>query len=228
MHDEIEKVQFYLQKNIKKVIERKQGKYLEPCTFYDTITLKDSHNTYLLYWYIPNIKAFYYDDCKSRDKNLLSGSMLLTKDKNGQTMGVVYKKYKAQKEDTILWLEGMNVFTPHFFSRYRERMNLTNLSVMDLIATFSARNLNYFCQLDYNQIVLEKDRLENGDATAVKDGIMLGEGETKTLNGKDVLVVKSRTFLSINELKEDQASKNPSRKYVLEKAQEMFRKFNNL
>lgn len=226
MFSESDKIEYYLRKNLTKVTSLKQGRYIAPHYFYDIIKMPKSNNTYMLYWNIPDFEAFYYDDYKIREKNVCCGAILLVQDKKGRQHGITYKRYKVQVKDTFGLVDGLYIFSPHFFSRYRERFEIPQeVKSNDNLAAFAARNLNYFFYLDYNEMVLEKDRQENGVAIAVKDGIILGDMESMTVDGKPLTVTRARTFLKDNNLKDDQAELNPTKEDVLEAAKQMFKRY---
>ena len=143
MFAESEKIEFYLQKKLEKVTTLKAGHYLPPNIFYDVVTLPKSNNTYLLYWLLGDCERFYFDDNKSREKNMCCGSVLLVPDKRGQQYGMVYKRYKMFFGETAPYVDGLTIFTPHFYSRYRERFGLPpDMKTIDCLTTFSVRNLN--------------------------------------------------------------------------------------
>lgn len=227
MFSESEKTEYYLQKKIDKVISGKEGFCVEPSSFYDIVTMPKTNNKYLLYWRVGNMNALLTSSNKNMEKYLVSGSMLLLNDQKGQQYGITYKRYKSYDQEEVQLVDGINVFTPHFFSRYRERfVPDKNIKAIENIALFAARNLNYFVHLDYNGMVLPQDRKENGAAVSIRDGVILGAFEMMTVDGKPVEIMKARTFLNKQSLKEVQSSLNPTKQDVYRNAREMFKKYN--
>ena len=227
IYDESEKVEFYLKKNIKKVFLGKQGRYISPNIHYDIVTMPNTHNQYLLYWNIPDPEAFYFGNCALKEKNSLSGSALLLKDNEGKQHAITYKRYKTFVNKQLFWTDGLHTFTPHFFSRYRERMDIeSRASINDVIAAFCARNLNYFVEVDYNEMILPKDRKENGALYAIKDGIMIVERTWPEVDGRKILLEEVKTFLSGHNLKIDQTDHVPSKEDICNYAREVFKKYN--
>lgn len=198
MHSERERVDYYLRK-----LQRKALNYLSktpaPCQYTETITFPDTKNTYLLYYHCSNEYERIHGSC-------FFGNLLLLNDKDGhriaiRLMTISERTGKIQgKRDTL------QVFTGHFFSRYRERFSdLGGLQTNEFIAAFAGRNMGYMYQLDYKKMVLKKNWEKNGCVWGVEDGFLFGENSWEDMGvyGK-VLVVKHKTFLSERDLKDDQ------------------------
>ena len=227
MYEESEKVEYYEKKMLPKVASLKSGKYIEPYYFYDIVTIGKTNNTYLLYWNISDPQQFYLDGCTAKDKYCLHGNVLLIKDDKGQQHAIAYKNYKAVVvNNNTQRMHGLNVYTPHFFSRYRERFEQpAEYTATDLIAVFSARNLNYTYGLDYNEMVLEKDRIKNGYAGAISDGVVLGEQFFTTAGDKQLFVVKNKTFLGNKNLKKNQSGNVPTKDEIVNLSKRIFKEY---
>ena len=101
----------------------------------------------------------------------------------------------------------LQVYDGHFFSRFRERMKLSStLSTNEVIATFFGRNGGYFTKLNYEDIVLKKNRHKGNSAWGVDDGVILSEEH----NMGRFWVFIHNTFLSWPDLKPSQADATPS------------------
>lgn len=198
MHDERERVDYYLKKHQRPALKT-LAKTPAPCYYSAQVTFDDTKNTYLLYYYCAN-------EHERRKGNCFYGSLLLLDGKDGHRIAIRLMTISERtgafpgKHDTL------QVFTGHFFSRYRERFSsFGGLGTSALIVTFAGRNLGYMCKLDYEKMVLEKNRTPNGCVWGMDDGFSFGENEWIDMGvyGK-VLVVKHKTFLGEDDLKDDQ------------------------
>lgn len=200
LKDEKEKVLYYLEKNKPKARKAILGFKTIPAWYTDTITFPKTRNTYLLYYYC--LRRSELNDVG------FTGCPLILNDNKGRLIAINYRhmKVKGDGHDEVIW--ALQVYSGHFFSRYRERMGLSSsLSVNDVIATFFGRNAGYFYALDYNEIVLDKNKYKSNSAWAVDDGVLLSE----EMDLGDFWVYKHNTFLSRNELKSDQMKATPER-----------------
>lgn len=224
IYAESEKVNYYLQKNLKDVLYEKRGKYIGPNSYYDLVTMKDSNNRYLLYWHITDIEDLYKNGFRTAEKNILYGPVLLLNDKDGKLHAISYKRYKMFLDNQLIWMDCLYTYTPHFFSRYKERYGLPKeMTNIDVIGYFSNRNLNFMRQLDYNEISLPKNRIENGTAFSLIDGVSLAEITHQVIDDKPVMIVNNRTFLSKDILKENQAKQVPTKEENIEWARKAFK-----
>lgn len=197
MSDEHDTVLYYLHKYEKQAF--KQFKQSDvPCLYSKEITLPKSGNKYLLYYYMLNEQEKLHGSCTF-------GNVLLLNDDRGQINAIRLMKVREARNETIKNQDTLHFFTAHFFRRYRERFTaFGNQSTLDLIGTFCGRNLGYLHQLNYNDIVKEKNRQEDGAAWGIDDGFILGQSEWVDMDGKKVLVARHRTFLGRYNLKESQ------------------------
>ena len=200
MRDEKEQINYYILKNAKKVQKEFYYSQKLPCWIYKTITLPKTNNTYLIYYYAMNRRECDTGSC-------FIGSVLLLNDNEGRRWAIALRTFREIKKNLGI-IDSLQIFTGHFFSRYKERYPyMKDLPTLDLIATFFGRNGGYFAELDYDELVLKKNRQENGSAWGVDDGITLGiNSNTELPNGKLLYVTQHNTFISREMLKENQAS----------------------
>lgn len=205
--DEQVKVHYYLQKNANKMNKQLRSAKSIPVWYCETITMPKTNNTYLLYYYAATKGEVITGSC-------WSGAPLLINDENGHRVAVMLRKMtesdpRAKTETKYMSLQ---VYSGHFFSRYRERMNLSaSLSSNDVITAYFGRNEGYFSELDYDKIVLEKNRHKGNSAFGIDDGVTLAE--VTRLDG-GLVVFKHNTFLSRSELKDSQEEATPSREMM--------------
>lgn len=203
MRDERERTRYYLRKNLKKMEKRMRSARSVPVWYCETIKMPKTNNTYLLYYYAltwPEVKA----------GSCWFGAPLLLNDENGYRVAIMLRPMTERDfqtgEDKAY--DSLQVYSGHFFSRYRERMGFSaSLSTDELFSSFFGRNEGYFAELDYDKIVLEKNRHKGNIAFGIDDGVTLAE---KTVLDSGVRIFKHNTFLSRNELKENQEEAVPS------------------
>lgn len=207
LRDEREAVRYHLRKNEKYMEKRMRSARTVPVWCCDTITMPKTGNTYLLYYYAATWGEVSTGSC-------WSGAPLLVNDENGRRVAFMYRYMSERDTETKAEIayDTLQVYSGHFFSRYRERMGLPDrLSTNDVIATFFGRNEGYFAELDYDEFILEKNRHKGNRVYGVDDGVTLAE-VTKLDSG--VMVFKHNTFLSRNELKGNQVGATPSREHL--------------
>lgn len=205
--DEREKVRYYLLKNEKGIFRKFRETQKTPVWYHDTVTMPKTRNTYLLYYY-----AMYHRE--AADNYCWKGAPLLVNDEKGHLVAIMLRKMYETDSDTdeTVYFDALQVYSGHFFSRYRERMAMPDsLSTNDIIANFFGRNEGYFARLDYDAIVLEKNRHKGTSAFGIDDGVTLAE-ELFLPGG--LRVVKHNTFLSRRELKDSQDAATPDRDYM--------------
>lgn len=203
MLDERERVRYHLQKNAKKMDKLLRSARTVPVWYCETLTMPKTSNTYLLYYYALNrgevVSGSYW-----------KGAPLLVNDENGHRVAIMFRKMKECRVGTNKEVpyESLQVYSGHFFSRYRERMNFpSNMTTNEVVTSFFGRNEGYFAKLDYDQFVLEQNRHKGNRAFGVDDGVTLAE---ETILDSGVRVFKHKTFLSRRELKSSQERATPS------------------
>lgn len=202
--DEREKVRYYLRKNTKKMDRLLRDAESVPVWYCETITMPRTNNTYLLYYYAATIGEVMTGSC-------WSGAPLIMNDENGHRVAIMLRGMAEKNPITNSETKYMSlqVYSGHFFSRYRERMGLSDkLSTNEVITAYFGRNEGYFAELDYEKIVLEKNRHKGNSAFGIDDGVTLAE--VTRLDG-GLVVFKHNTFLSRRELKDSQYDATPSK-----------------
>lgn len=203
LRNEREAVRYHLRKNEKYMEKRMRSARSVPVWCCDTITMPKTGNTYLLYYY-----ALTWNEI--RGGTCWNGAPLLVNDENGHRVAIMLRHMMERDTETKeeMSYDTLQVYSGHFFSRYRERMGLPDrLSTNDVIATFFGRNEGYFAELDYDEFILEKNRHKGNRVYGVDDGVTLAE---VTVLDSGVRVFKHNTFLSRNELKGQQVCATPS------------------
>ena len=203
LRDEREAVRYYLQKNEKHIEKRMCSARSVPVWYCGTITMPKTSNTYLLYYYAAN-----WNEVKSG--SYWRGAPLLINDENGHRVAIMLRAMSERDTatKTEMAYDTLQVYSGHFFSRYRERMSLPDsLTTNDVIAFYFGRNEGYFAELHYDQIVLEQNRYKGNKAYGIDDGVTLAE---VSVLDSGVRVFQHKTFLSRNELKGNQVAATPS------------------
>ena len=198
MRDERERVEYYLRKGQKKAL-RTLSETPAPCYYYEKVKFSDTNNTYLLYYYCRNEYNRKHGTC-------IYGNILMTNTRDGKRIAVRLMTISEKTGRVKGKRDTLQIFTGHFFSRYRERFfSDDSKSTDEMITIFAGRNLGYMYELPYKDMVLEKNQTEKGCVWAMDDGFSFGENEWMDMGvyGK-VLVVNHKTYLSEDDLKDDQ------------------------
>ena len=202
--EEKDRVHYWVEKGAKKVWKQfKQSKTL-PVFANSIITMSKTNNQYLLWYYAMTRAEFEHETC-------FAGQTLITNDSNGNKVAVVMKTL-TDTNDRNKCVDSIQIFSGHFFSRYRQRYPyMKDLSTIDLMTSFFGRNGGYLMEVEYEKFTLEKDRVPFGSAWGLDDGVSLAMKRWIEISpSKKILVVRHNTFLTRNELKEDQLAVLPS------------------
>lgn len=206
MKREKEKVDYYLHKEKDKVFKKFNKDAKAPDVYYKTITMQESKNKYLLYYY-----AMTYNEV--RNNACFFGSLLMLNDNDGNLLTVGLRRIHVTDENfknCTNRLHSLYMFTGHFYSRYRERFLKTDVPTLELVATFSGRNMGYFNKLDYENMILDKNKQKDGAIYGLDDGLSIANEKVLDIDNCPVLVLKNKTFLSRDILKENQEKLSPS------------------
>lgn len=200
--DDMEKVLYYVNKEDAKALRMFKKEHKYPQWTYSIITLPDSHNQYLIWFYALNKKEV-------QDNYFWGGSCLLVNDKDGKR--IVYR-YRPQKDtDTGEVIESLQVYNGHFFSRYKERMKLPdNLNTFDVMTTFFGRNAMYFYGLNNDKVMKKPEKYKDAMAYKIDDGVVFGSETFLPYKNDKLCVMHINTFLSSNILKQSQKENIPS------------------
>ena len=200
---ELDKVAFAVKKEEGKAKKIFYNSATFPCCHNTTYTVPSSQNKYLIWYYCHNPKeaqfcTYYY------------GFSLLLTDSDGKQFAVLCRPYKNKERKRE---ESIQVFSGHFFSRYRERMKLGNkMSTYDLMTFFFGRNVPYMGKLDWKELTVKPEHYKDSpSAWRIDDGVTFAAEYQLTLdNGKSLHVTKHNTFLSESVLKNEQKPHVPS------------------
>jgi len=189
-------VEYYLQKNRKKIDRRFRETRKAPVWYHEPLTMPKSGNRYLMYYYAERLAEI-------RDGSCYYGAPLMLE----ETAMLLRKMSLRIPDGRGLNCYGLQVYSKHFFDRYRQRMCISDaMSYEDVVATFFGRNGGYFMNLDYKEMVLERNRWKGNSAWAVEDGVLLSEILPV---GNELMVFQHNTFLSRKNLKEGQRDEMP-------------------
>lgn len=216
MYGEMEKVNFALDKQIKKVFRtnRVAGQTKFPLVLSTTYTVPASRNRYLLWC---------YGEKNGTDKiNWYQGAVLLLTDNKGRLQTVSLAQINTIREDhlgipnKVTYWE-LCIITGHFYSRFNERAFHSSLDdPIKTIITWLGRNANIFKQLDSDQLIRVPEKYEgNSQAIQTLDGIVFGSTETiTTANGLECHVNTHKTFITLGMLKPGQEGDTEDHKTV--------------
>lgn len=207
MKEELPKVAYYVSKEEKNAFKCFRDAKKFPALYHKMYTVPSSMNKYLVWYY-----AMTFDEYKSA--TYYYGNALIINDHKhpDKWKAVACRRQRLPDKKPV---ESLQIYTGHFFSRYRERVLLDGFpKVNDVVTTFFGRNVAFQYRLEFEKLNInyEKYHFKNGAAWRIDDGVTLGEEEWITVNGKDVHVVKHNTFLSQSILKDGQKDYVPSRK----------------
>lgn len=123
MLDEDAKVKYYIDKLQGGIVKKFRQQRTFPIWHYEQITLPKSNNTYLIYYYVKDaVEA-------NRMFNHFWGALLLLNTNNGNRVILSLREVTLRelKIDTLQLKDHetheLQVYSGHFFSRYRERVN---------------------------------------------------------------------------------------------------------
>ncbi|MBQ9173724.1 MAG: hypothetical protein IJ161_08360 [Bacteroidales bacterium] len=201
MRNEVPKVEFFIKKEagrLKKTFLRNFGTF--PFFYQTTYIIPDSRNRYLV-WFCANNKR------ELNTQTARSGCCLILNEDKGKTTVYEYKEclipntYPKKEIEAVL-----NVYTGHFFSRYRERAGWgTKLTRDEIIVRYLCRNAIFISGLPFDKINLNSDKYPGGAAGQVTDGLVLiTETHETDTKGLPFTVIKHNTFIGKTHLKEDQ------------------------
>lgn len=199
MDSECEKVEFAIRKADEKAKKIWRASSDRPLVYNTIYTNPDTNNHYLI-WFYSNEK---------RGENHMAylwGSALMLTDDKGKKIyvakNIIYKKAEGETYKTDI----MQVFTGHFFSRYRERICVPDrYNEKDLISIYFGRNTEYAIEIPPYMITKKLDKYEGTKSWQVYDGILLGYDDTIEVDGKPIIISKVNTFLSESILKPEQS-----------------------
>jgi len=203
MSAEREKVEYWKQKNAKKVLKQFRDSPEVPIFYHEIRTMPTTNNKYLLWYY-----AMTRDECE--EGLCYAGAVLLLHDKQGKRVAICLKTLSEMNSINAI-VDTLQIFSGHFFSRYKERYPyLKEQDPISVMVQFFGRNGGYMNEVNYNDFTLEKDRKEGGSAWGMDDGVTLATKNWIEVDNKKIFVARHHTFLSRKELKPDQAAVLPS------------------
>lgn len=200
---ERDKVEYWRQRNKKKVLKLFKQSPTVPVFYHEIRTMPDTNNRYLFWYYAMTKNETEHESC-------FAGAVLLLNNNKGQRVAITLKTFSDVSIPNRT-VDSLQIFSSHFFSRYRERYTYLEPSdSIKLLVQFFGRNGGYMMEVDYNDFVLEKNRKANGSAWGMDDGVTLASKEWIDVDGKRIFITRHHTFLSRNELKPDQQAVLPS------------------
>lgn len=203
MAAERDKVEYWRQKNSKKILKMFKRSPTVPVYYHEIRTMPDTHNKYLFWYYAMNRNETENETC-------YAGAVLLLDDNKGKRVAIVLKTM-SEVNNPDFDVDSLQIYSGHFFSRYKERYDyLESKDPIECMVQFFGRNGGYMAEVDYNEFVLEKNRKPNGSAWGMDDGVTLASKEWIDVGYKKIFLAKHHTFLSRKELKPDQLKVLPS------------------
>lgn len=197
MRDEAEKVDFFRQKEEKKLNKKLEREFVTyPFYHKAEYVVPGSKNKYIVWFYLKD----------KWDRNIKYGNYLEIFSQNGGRTIFYYKpevKYSAPDMNSTCEL---CIYTDHFFKRYRERIKaFEGLSPTDLIIRYFSRNYYHVEGLDFKKLNLNYDKYPDGAVHQVEDGLVFVT-VTKADDGRGGFcpIIKHNTFICKELLKEDQ------------------------
>lgn len=204
MKEDREKVLFYIQKEDTKVGKRFAKEYKFPQWSYSFYTVPDSRNTYLIWFYALNKKEVI-------DNYFWNGSCLLLNSSDGKRYAYCLRPQKDV--DTAEKFDSIQIYSGHFFSRYKERMKLpASLNEYEVMTTFFGRNILYFYGLKSDKVMKKPEKYKDAMAYKIDDGVIFGSEQWLPYKNGQLLVMNNKTFLSNDILKENQKENMPSQR----------------
>lgn len=203
MQGEAEKVDFFMRRTAakaKKSFERRQL-FSDGFPFYyhETYTVPGSRNTYLVFY-----EALDRNDIRSG--GFYCGSCLLVNDDNGKQSVYQLTRARSRTATTDEIATFINIYTGHFFSRYRERhLWGSEISTHELIVRYLCRNKFFMAGLEFEKLNLNANKYPNGSASQVFDGVVfITEKDLSGEIGHPAMAVRFNTFLGKHILQESQ------------------------
>ena len=157
-------------------------------------TVQESRNTYLL-WYSLD------------EKDIMMGFYLLVVNtKNGD------RTFYAKGDSQTLY-----VFTGHFFSRYRERKHYgSSMTTEELVIRFLDKNIPGMEMLDLSKLNRNASSYKNGIAVDFAEGVAFASMPPRSAENANFTYLKFNTFLSFEELHENQMEASPRGSYKVQ------------
>ena len=192
--DEEDKVQYYWQKQAKKIIKEFYSQLnRDPMVAYTYYVNPKSRNKYLL-WYATTPLRFVRNN-----EDIFGGMFLVVDDFTERDF------YFTTGKDNCAFL--LHV-TSHFVRRYRER-NLRDdkLKTETVLATYVFRNGSDFLQLDPDETNISKEKDARTFTNLVKDGIIYFQcGKDMLDQKKELVIIRYKTFVPHSALNDKQKS----------------------
>lgn len=139
-------------------------------------------------------------------KDAVGAALLVNQDDGGRMVACMHKR-REMSGRVLVAQDCLDIITPHFLSRYRERIggDIALNDPLSLIASFCGRNMSYVIAMPLDIINRNHGKYTDGAAYQVTDGIVFVSTKTVTgVDGRPLTVSRWNTFLSYRDLKEDQ------------------------
>lgn len=198
MRNEAHKVEFFIKKEGSKLLSalERTPYALFPFLSYKIYTVPSSRNKYLVWFEVMDYREL-------KNGTFISGSCLIVNEEKGGITAYVQKiSYDSEiKQHTSV----LNIYTGHFFNRYRERFNWGNINTYELIARYLSRNGSLMTFLEFRKMNLKAEEYPDGAAAQVNDGVIFGTYTiSKDIDGKPFNIVFHNTFIANQQLKDNQ------------------------
>lgn len=204
MLGEAGKVAFFQKKQASKAqreFRRQQQRRMPyPLYWLTTYTVPSSRNTYLVWFEAMS-------DEEVSKGTFVYGSALLVNEENRRQSVYQIKHVRDQENPEAGHQILFNVYTGHFFSRYRERgLWGARLSTHELMVRYLARNDHFLAGLEFSKLNLNSDKYPDGAACQVFDGVVfLTEKDFVMDDDTPVKTLRYNTFMPMDQLGENQS-----------------------
>lgn len=207
MDREEEKVGFAVRKEEKIAIKKFYKDRPYESLHYKIYEIPSSRNKYLLWFYIPYGHAdgsIYY-----------FGNALIIDESDGGRTYICLRTYQAVYGNYNYKVDSLQIYTGHFFSRYRERNHMpASIPTIELVIRFFGRNQDFMTCLDHKKII-KKEHNDDASCWQMMEGVSLGNNKIVQINDKKrITVVRHNTFLSQNDLKQSQLEAIMPKEYM--------------
>ena len=189
MADEARRVDAFIRKNEKKALREMAFKAIQSRLrlYFMRYAVPASGNRYLVFWFDPGDPAI--------TRRPYCGAALLHADSRGRTDAYFLRKIDGVVDSGAAWR--LQRFTPHFFTRYRERSRAGSaVSTDELMARAIGKNVWSALPLDASKMNFRSEKYPGAVAFQIFDGVSLGSRKTLDApGGRRYDVLTHHTFL---------------------------------
>ena len=196
--------EYFLPKAIK---ELKIAKRFPACKWYE-YTVPESKNKYIIFYYAESRIAI--------NRPNVGNFCLVYDNRNRYVIKWGARTYSRTKDGPLMFIREIQVYTPHFFERYRDRgLKDSSLCINDVVCAYLSRNKEAV-PIEMNEKInrhLEKYGAGAKYGYRVRDGFCFAFSNVQITKSKDgdtnkdkheALYVVYKTFMNESNMKENQ------------------------